>query len=101
MKIRQGAFYTFIGDFYCDFSPLFGFVLLFIISFIFYANIIQSDGIYVASSKLFVVFFYACICYNGLFYFSYKDIGGNLRLIVNILFVLLLKITPVNIKENA
>lgn len=101
MKIRQGNFYTFIGDLYNDFSPIIGFVMLSIFSLLLYGRIASKDGVRISSPKLFLVFFCACILYNGLFYFSYKGIGGNLKIIVNSFFIILLSILSTTKKMNA
>lgn len=100
MKIRQGAFYTFIGDFYNDFSPFFGFVLLLFLSLILNSIIRRKDGKIISASKLYLIYFCSCVFFNGLFYFSYKGIGGNLRIIVNLLFILLLSTLLSNKKYN-
>jgi oligosaccharide repeat unit polymerase len=92
MKIRQGSFYTFIGDLYNDFSPILGLLLLSIISFILYSFFNKKNGCVLSSPKAYLIFFLACVLYNGLFYFSYKGTGGNLRIIVNLLFIVLLRV---------
>lgn len=86
MKVEQGAFYTYIGDICSDFSPYIAFLLFVIATIIFDSGINKRGKSYMSVSQLFLLFFLCSICYDGLFYFSYKTIGGNLKLIMNILF---------------
>lgn len=89
MKIRQGVFYTFIGDLSFDFGPIVAFIIIAICSWYVRSKTIIRNKL-VPLSKLFLIFFWSCICFNGLFYFSYKTIGGNLKIITSILFYSLL-----------
>lgn len=96
MKIEQGAFYTYIGDLCCDFSPYLAFILVFIVSIIFNKGINQNNNSFMGTPRLFLLFFICSICYDGLFYFSFKTIGGNLKLIMNMLFFIFIQTRVVN-----
>ena len=96
MKIEQGAFYTYIGDLCCDFSPYLAFILVFIVSILFNKGINQNNNSFMGTPRLFLLFFICSICYDGLFYFSFKTIGGNLKLIMNMLFFIFIQTRVVN-----
>ena len=89
MKAPQGAFYTFIGDLCFDYGFFVVFFLILIVAGFFYERRSRSNNIHLY--KLFSIFFWACLCCNGLFYFSYKTVGGNLKIICSVLFYCLLR----------
>lgn len=90
MKIKQGCFYTFVGDLTFDFTIIGAFVFLSYISYMVYR---RTQFRYTTASidKLFLFYFWCSVCFCGLFYLSYKTVGGNLKIITNILFYLYLK----------
>lgn len=91
MSIEQGAFYTYIGDLCNDFSPYLTFVLLIIFTAFFDSIINKKEcGNVINTSQLFLYFILCGICFDGIFYYSYKTMGGNLKLIANVLFYILL-----------
>lgn len=90
MKAPQGAFYTFIGDLCFDYTFLVVPILVLIASTFFYIKRTGNNTIQLY--KLFSLFFWTCLCCNGLFYFSYKTVGGNLKIICSILFYCLLRL---------
>ena len=79
MNIKQGVFYTFIGDFVFDFGPIFVFVAVSILSYFF----VRKTKIFkkIPLHKLLILFFIFNTCVGGIFYFPYKTIGGNLSII--------------------
>ena len=85
MKIEQGSFYTFVGDICNDFGPFFGLVFIALCSLIFDKMINSNKRKVLSLSQILSLFFVCCICFNGMFYFSYKTIGGNLKIILYIL----------------
>ena len=88
MEIKQGAFYTFIGDIWFDFGPLISIIILIIIPL--FIRFLTLESYLIPLHKLFALYMWASICCSGVFYFTYKTIGGNLILISSILFYLLL-----------
>jgi oligosaccharide repeat unit polymerase len=95
MTIEQGAFYTYIGDICCDFSPYLAFILVLFVSLLFDKRINGGSCRNINASRLFLLFFICCICYDGLFYYSFKTIGGNLKLIMNFLFYFFISLKSV------
>lgn len=93
MKIEQGVFYTFIGDLCNDFGSYFGLIFIIIFSIIF-DRMINKKGKVVTLAQILSLFFFSCICFNGLFYFSYKSVGGNLRIIVYLILFCFIDIIP-------
>jgi oligosaccharide repeat unit polymerase len=93
MNVRQGAFYTFVGDLCFDFGPIIAFILISIFSYgltrKLHALRTQKN---VEIGLLFLLFFWCCLCYDGLFYFHYKSMGGNLKIVTNVLFYICLLI---------
>ena len=96
MKIRQGAFYTLYGDLCFDMSYWGAFVFFVFLAYKFNKRLSYTDYNYTVISNAFLLYFYCCILYNGLFYFSYKTIGGNLAIITNIAFYYLIKHSSMN-----
>lgn len=96
MKIKQGAFYTFYGDLCFDMSYCGALLFLVIIAFKFNKKLYYTDFNYTLISNAFLLYFYCCFLYNGLFYFSYKTVGGNLALITNVAFYYLIKHSSMN-----
>lgn len=100
MNIKQGAFYTLYGDLCFDLS-YFGALLFFLIIAL---RCSHKFSLYSQRASplpvIFILYFYCCFLYNGLFYFSYKTIGGNLAIITNFIFYFMLKqIQSSNINE--
>lgn len=85
MKIDQGVFYTFVGDICNDFGPYIGLLIILLFSLIFDRMINTNKRKVLTLTQMFSLFFFCCICFNGMFYFSYKTIGGNLKIILYIL----------------
>ena len=91
MKTIQGAFYSLYGDLCFDMSCIGALLFIFLSSIIINKRLSFTDYKNTKLSKSFLLYFYCCILYNGLFYFSYKTIGGNLTLITNVIFYYLIK----------
>lgn len=92
MKIQQGAFYTFIGDFCFDYGIIITLIIVALLAwYIRKKTRIRHQR--TRLDKLFLLFFWSSICFNGLFYFSYKTIGGNLKIIMSILFFIILVVS--------
>lgn len=98
MQAPQGAFYTFIGDLCFDYGSFVTFFLILVVSSFFYIKRTKSGHIQLY--KLFSIFFWACLCCNGLFYFSYKTVGGNLKIICSILFYCLVRFVYIKINQS-
>lgn len=102
MTIRQGSFYTFVGDLCNDFGPFLCLLFIILMSLLFNKSINKKNPT-LSLTQVFLMFFLCCICYNGLFYFSYKSVGGNLKIISYFIILILLassKRTPQNINNN-
>ena len=91
MKIPQGAFFTFLGDMCFDWGIITTFIMLIVYS-LFFNSLINGNNrtSQISLIRLFHLFIASSLCCNGLFYLSYKTIGGNLKIITSILFVFLL-----------
>ena len=85
MKIKQGTFYTFVGDLSFDYTIVGAFLLL-SLSSLYITKRTNKSSTFISVDKLFLLYFWCNLCLCGLFYLSYKTIGGNLKLIVNVLF---------------
>lgn len=91
INVRTGAFYTAVGDLYYDYGPLLLVLILAVCSLMFAKLLKYKEGS-IALPKMLLLFFWCCICFDGVFYFPYKTIGGNLRIIALVLFVILLNV---------
>jgi oligosaccharide repeat unit polymerase len=97
MKIVQGYFYTFVGDFYFDWGPLGTFFLMMFLS-IYLRNKIRIRGDTIHVKKLFLIYFWSVIINHGLFYYSFKTVSGNWHFLSFIIFYVLLSI--IKTREN-
>ncbi len=98
MNIKQGVFYTFIGDFVFDFGTVFVFVAISILSYLFVRKTKFSK--HIPLRKLLILFLIFNICAGGVFYFPYKTVGGNLQIIAYCLTYLTLWLLDEKRKTN-
>jgi oligosaccharide repeat unit polymerase len=87
-----GVFYTFVGDLIMDFGLSLTFVLLLLFSLFVYHNSRQRDTTADLHS-LFALYVLLLIIAQGIFFFRYKTLGGNLQLVVFILTYGVLRVT--------
>ena len=90
LKIDDGVFIGFVGDFLLDYGPIVSFVLFILFSFIFCNSTIPKNrGI--EFHQLILVQFAACVCMcGGMKLFSFADLG-NLKIIAVLLSFLLFR----------
>lgn len=88
LRIPLGVFYTIVGDFILDFGSWIS-MALFIVASICVLYNIRRDVTTVELHELFLIYVLFLFVGQGVFYFSYKTIAGNLQvafLIVSYLF---------------
>ena len=82
LKINDEVFITYAGDFLIDFGPLFGTLILVIIS-MFFIKITRARGSLIGFHQLIILHLVIVNCTIGAIkLFPFSDVGGNLQLIV-------------------
>lgn len=86
----QGAFYTFIGDIVFDFGPIVSIMLIGIAAFIVRKKTkIMNHGYF---HQIILLYIWYNICIQGVYYFTYKTIGGNLIIIFSLIVYAIFRI---------
>ena len=80
MKMNEGCFSTFVGDFTLDYGPIFSFFLFMLVS-LWLNSRIKRRGKFPFSS-LFIFYFLFNLFAGGLFLHPFCNLGGNLQIIV-------------------
>ena len=95
MGIPLEIFYTFIGDFYLDYGPIISLILFILFSIFFLKNAYVSENIPIHRFLLIYILF--LICSQGVFYFTYKTLAENLKIVSMILTYILLRLSRTKI----
>ncbi len=92
LRINDGVFSTFVGDFTIDFGPVIGsLILLFFTVFVLIKTKIR-DGI-IRFHQLILLHFVMNVCViGGLKLYPFSDVGGNLQLIVYFIAYILFRL---------
>ncbi len=90
MKVNDSVFITYVGDFTLDFGPYLSFLFFILIFLFFNKNLRIGKNLYL--HQIFLMYFLWNICTHGIFLFSFANIGGNLKIILNLLIFYILKI---------
>ena len=91
LKINDEVFSTYVGDWTIDFGPIAAFILLIMISAIFYkSTYIRGDKVYL--HQLILLHLLVVVCTQGAFkLYPFSDVGGNLRLMVYLMTYFIFK----------
>lgn len=96
LKIDDNVFYTFVGDFTLDYGPFLASILFLLFAVIFRLLTKPRDGT-LQFSQMLLLYCCANVCCQGVIaLYSYGDIGGNLKLVIFLLFYIYFKL---NIKK--
>ncbi len=77
LRIDDGHFYTFVGDFVLDFGPIITF-FLFVFFSIFVTNKLKTPNQIVQFHQLILAYFAMTVCMQGGMYLFYYSFGNNL-----------------------
>jgi len=99
MKIDDGSFYTFIGDFVLDFGPTIAFIIIIIIS-ISISRITICQNKTINFHQLLCIYFVVAISIQGGMYLFHYSFSGNWKIIVFILFYILMKMDYNNKRKH-
>ena len=99
MRIKQGVFYTYLGDLCNDFGPIITLIIVSLISIMFNLGINRNRKT-LSLEQIVLLYFICCISFNGVFYFSYKSVGGNLRIILYIIILLMIGFLRIGSKKS-
>ena len=91
MKINDGSFYTFVGDFALDFGPIFGALILIIFSILFCLLTKPKKRGKILFHQLILVYFVMSVCIQGGMYMFYYSFKMNYVIIAYFLFYLLFR----------
>ncbi|MCQ2360718.1 MAG: oligosaccharide repeat unit polymerase [Paludibacteraceae bacterium] len=100
LKIDDYVFYTFVGDFTLDYGPFPAFILFLLFAVIFRLLTKPRDGTLQFCQ---IVLLYCCVnicCQGVISLYTYGDVGGNLKLIVYLIFYLYFKLNNKNISNE-
>jgi oligosaccharide repeat unit polymerase len=89
LKINDGWFYTFVGDFTVDFGPFWAFIILAMVSFLFSKAIIVKDSC--DFSQIYLIFLLYSICTHGYSLYPYGYVAGNIELLLLLAIYFLIK----------
>jgi oligosaccharide repeat unit polymerase len=96
MKMNESRFYTFVGDFTLDYGPLITVVLFLLFMAIFMTIITVRRG-RLLFHKVIIIYLLSIIC-SGFYLYPLAGFGGNIQIIVYILYYLFFKIDYDNIR---
>jgi len=91
MKIDDGSFYTFVGDFVLDFGPIYGALILIIFSILFCLLTKPKKRGKILFHQLILVYFVMSVCIQGGMYLFYYSFKMNYVIIAYFLFYLLFR----------
>jgi len=97
LKLNEGLFSTFVGDFVVDFGPILAFIIIVIMSIIF-SRMIAHKGRVVPMHKLIPAYILGYIILCGWHLYPFADFGGNLSLFIG--FLLYFYFKRIYIKQN-
>lgn len=91
IRIPLNVFYTIVGDFCIDFGEIPTFMIVLFVSFGFSAALRHRRG-HASLHQFFLVYILFLCVGQGMFYFTMKTMGGNLRLFVCLGFYLWMRL---------